>query len=266
MNKRYIVLTLTVLGMALITGCMGAVNGKAPAMISDLTEHLQETQIVPMQYSYPARQVVSYLPSEQFVLCRKEEVCTGKVEFTQLSPSVRMSTVETLPPPQPLLPLPTTLSPEIPLRTVVYFPSGSAELESKALSTLDQMISGLRGADLSSLRMVIAGYTDSIGSMEINTRLARVRADAVADYFNEKGISPTEMVTGGRPLCCYVTLNNKAEGRARNRRAEIWVESLTSLSTDSIPPPLMGGGKGEGEQQESSSETITEDTTSEKPE
>lgn len=235
MNKRYVVLTFIISSMAIMMACTGPMKGKATEMIPDLAVYRQETQIVPVQYHYPARQVVSYLPSEQFVLCRRKEVCTGKGEFTPLSPSARMSTVEPPAPQRPILPLPTTLSPEIFTRSVVYFSSGSAELEPKALSTLDQMMVRLKEADLSSLRMVIAGYTDSTGSLEINTRLAQARAEAVANYFREKGIIPKETATGGRPLCCYVTPNDTAEGRAGNRRAEIWIEPIAEETEDEKP-------------------------------
>lgn len=235
MNKRYVVITLIVSSMTFMTACIGAMKGITPEIIPDLAVYHQETQIVPMQYHYLIQQVVSYLPSEQFMLCRREEVCAGKGEFTPVSPQARMNTIEPPSSPQTLLPRLATPPAEIPLRSVVYFPSGSAELESKALSTLDQMISRLKGADLSSLRMVIAGYTDSVGSMEINTRLARARTDAVANYFREKGISPTEMVTGGRPLCCYVTPNDTVDGRSGNRRAEIWIEPIAEETGDEKP-------------------------------
>ncbi len=285
MNRRYIVITLIVSGMGYLTGCHGTMNGRVSELTPDLVASQQEIQIVPMKYHYPAQQGVSYLPSEQFILCRRENVCPEKGEFTPLPPP-RTSTVTPPVVPKPLQPRAITLPPEIPLRSTVYFPSGSAELEPKGVNTLDQIVSGLKGIDLTFLRMVIAGYTDNTGSLEINTRLAQARAEAVANYFREKKIIPKEMATGGRPLCCYVTSNDTPEGRAKNRRAEIWVEPLTNLSIDSmgtkrpenlpslrekdniaqIPRPSMGGGKWEGEQQEPTDETDTKDATNKKPE
>ncbi|MDI6790694.1 MAG: OmpA family protein [Thermodesulfobacteriota bacterium] len=104
-----------------------------------------------------------------------------------------------------------------------------------SLISLDHMIPILKGIDLSSLRMVIVGYTDNTGSLEINTRLARGRAETVSAYFRESRIIPKEMATGGRPLCCYVLPNDIPEGRAKNRRAEIWIEPIAEEAEDEKP-------------------------------
>jgi outer membrane protein OmpA-like peptidoglycan-associated protein len=125
--------------------------------------------------------------------------------------------------------MPTRRKPDLPLKAAVYFSAGSPALDQAALATLDKIALELKEADPLSLRIVIAGYTDNIGSLGPNKKLAEERAQAVADYFHEKGIVPKEIVTGGRPLCCYVASNDTEEGRGKNRRAKIWVESAQEI-------------------------------------
>jgi outer membrane protein OmpA-like peptidoglycan-associated protein len=83
----------------------------------------------------------------------------------------------------------------------------------------------------------VTGFTDDLGPMGINTRLASERGKAVlqalagpAGPLQADGLSPPVLTApasgytrnaAGRPLCCYVAPNVSEEGRASNRRAEL---------------------------------------------
>ncbi len=108
----------------------------------------------------------------------------------------------------------------------VYFDQDDAGLTEAVSRILDGMFDQMKEIDPIHFRIVIAGYTDGSGSNENNTKLAESRAKAVAHYFLEKGISEERITVGGRPLCCYVASNDTEEGRAKNRRAEVFVEPL----------------------------------------
>lgn len=70
-------------------------------------------------------------------------------------------------------------------------------------------------------RWIIEGHTDAIGSDSYNKKLSQERADAVVDYFIEKGIdrSRFEIVALGESQ--PIATNDTQEGRAMNRRVEI---------------------------------------------
>ncbi|RME81010.1 MAG: OmpA family protein [Caldilineae bacterium] len=72
--------------------------------------------------------------------------------------------------------------------------------------------------------ITVKGYTCRIGPKAYNDRLARARADAVAHLLDRLGIAPYASIRiEGHGKCCYVADNDTKEGRARNRRAEIYI-------------------------------------------
>ncbi len=218
MERKSAIPILMITGMLFLAGCLGAAKGKAAGIIANGPMPQEVLQIVPMRYTYPSLHGVSYLSSEQFLLCRRKEVCPIRRDFTPAP----------VPPPapEPVSAQPVHKKLEMPMRASVHFPSGSSTLEPETLAILDKITSELKESDLTSLRIVIAGYTDSVGSLKLNKKLAGDRAEAVAAYFRGKSILSKEIVTGGRPLCCYVAPNTTSEERAKNRRAEIWVEQM----------------------------------------
>ncbi len=71
--------------------------------------------------------------------------------------------------------------------------------------------------------MKILGFTDNTGSFAVNQRLSGERADAVLSYLVNSGVSPTRLSAQGIPMADYVASNETAEGRALNRRVEIYI-------------------------------------------
>ena len=72
-----------------------------------------------------------------------------------------------------------------------------------------------------SMRVVVEGYTDSIGSDAYNMQLSERRAETVRDYMVKKGISPSRITTRGFGKSNPIASNKTAAGRAENRRVEI---------------------------------------------
>jgi outer membrane protein OmpA-like peptidoglycan-associated protein len=71
--------------------------------------------------------------------------------------------------------------------------------------------------------IAVYGYTDDIGTQTYNLQLSQRRAEAVRDFFEWTGISPTIMSTKGFGKSEPVADNNTAAGRQKNRRVEIVV-------------------------------------------
>ncbi len=101
----------------------------------------------------------------------------------------------------------------------VNFETGSANLTDQSHNTLDRVATSLRGH--SDLRVEIAGYTDSRGSLAANRRLSQTRADAVRAYLIRQGVDPVQLTARGFGPANPVASNASAAGRARNRRVEL---------------------------------------------
>jgi len=68
----------------------------------------------------------------------------------------------------------------------------------------------------------IEGHTDSIGTEEYNLQLSRKRAESVRNYLVSKGISPERITIFGFGASMPIATNQTEEGRALNRRVEVW--------------------------------------------
>lgn len=69
----------------------------------------------------------------------------------------------------------------------------------------------------------IIGHTDDKGDERDNMSLSKLRAATVRDYLISKGHDASKMVTTGKGETKPVASNDTEEGRAQNRRVEIWV-------------------------------------------
>ena len=104
----------------------------------------------------------------------------------------------------------------------VTFDFNKARLTTNAQTILDTIAPAFTGQP--TLKVEIAGHTDSIGSVAANLKLSQQRADAVRQYLIGKGAQPSQLVAKGygksEPL---VKPERTAEDRERNRRVEFRV-------------------------------------------
>lgn len=68
----------------------------------------------------------------------------------------------------------------------------------------------------------LTGHTSDEGTDEFNQKLSLERADAVAKYFEDFGISPDRVSTSGVGESQPLTTDGTEEGNAKNRRVEIY--------------------------------------------
>ncbi len=101
----------------------------------------------------------------------------------------------------------------------VYFRFDRADLDPNSREILDQVAEAFAGNP--NVRIVIRGYTDTIGTWEYNIWLSKRRAENVKRYLVRKGIDASRISTIGRGPQNPVASNMTAEGRAQNRRIEI---------------------------------------------
>jgi outer membrane protein OmpA-like peptidoglycan-associated protein len=84
----------------------------------------------------------------------------------------------------------------------------------------------------------IIGHTDNTGSDQINNPLSLARADSARDYLVARGVQTTRIAIDGRGEYEPLAENATDQGRARNRRVEIFVgEPAQAQAPSQAPPP-----------------------------
>jgi chemotaxis protein MotB len=109
----------------------------------------------------------------------------------------------------------------------VVFDSGSATLQPRGEDLLRLVVRALRNIDND---ILIVGHTDSDpigpgGPFPTNMSLSLGRANAVWDLFVREGLDPQKLSPSGRADLDPVAPNTTPEGKAKNRRVEIIVQS-----------------------------------------
>ena len=104
----------------------------------------------------------------------------------------------------------------------VNFEFDSARLRPDAMIILDEASTVLqRRSDIS---VDVVGHTCSIGTEKYNQGLSERRAKSVYDYFANKGIAADRLTTQGFGETKPAFSNSTREGRAKNRRVELYVK------------------------------------------
>lgn len=74
-------------------------------------------------------------------------------------------------------------------------------------------------------RILIEGFTDSVGSDSANLALSQRRSQAVADALRAQGVDPTRIATRGYGEAYPVASNSSSSNRAMNRRVEVYISN-----------------------------------------
>lgn len=103
----------------------------------------------------------------------------------------------------------------------ILFPTGKYTLNQNAKTDLTAFANSLINNPNTNVQ--VYGFTDNTGSYAVNEKLSNQRADAVMTYLVNSGVSPTRLMAQGIPMADYVASNATPEGRAQNRRVEIYI-------------------------------------------
>ena len=101
------------------------------------------------------------------------------------------------------------------------FPSGKSDVPEKSKLLLDKVASVAK--QLGSQQVIIEGHTDSVGSVEVNSKISQERADSVLSYLEEEGIPNSILQSVGYGFEKPLVSNKTKTGRAQNRRVDIWI-------------------------------------------
>jgi chemotaxis protein MotB len=132
----------------------------------------------------------------------------------------------------------------------LLFPSGSATLTPQSLPLLKD-VADLLHTETATHQLIVSGNTDNqpihSGQFEDNLALSDARAESIFRTFVGDGISPQRMTAAGRGEYAPIASNASVAGRMVNRRVEILVPRISSVTAASA-----------------SSSSATSDTTSSK--
>ncbi|NBJ06190.1 OmpA family protein [Duncaniella freteri] len=103
----------------------------------------------------------------------------------------------------------------------ILFPTNGTTLNANAKADLSKFASSLINNPNTNVQ--IYGYTDDTGSLAVNERVSTGRADAVRNYLLNSGVQANRLSAQGLPMQDYVASNSTPEGRAQNRRVEIYI-------------------------------------------
>jgi len=106
----------------------------------------------------------------------------------------------------------------------ITFASGSSSVQPQFRSTLQSVSLVLLRFDRTIVDII--GHTDSSGSDELNLKLSRDRAVAVASIISSQGIDPRRFFIDGRGESNPIASNATEAGKAQNRRVEIRISPL----------------------------------------
>ena len=103
----------------------------------------------------------------------------------------------------------------------ISFDSGSYQIKPDLRPVLDRFAVTLNQNPVTTVRII--GHTDNRGSDAVNNPLSVNRADATRDYLVTRGVALNRIAIDGRGSREPIADNSTAEGRAKNRRVEIFV-------------------------------------------
>jgi outer membrane protein OmpA-like peptidoglycan-associated protein len=108
------------------------------------------------------------------------------------------------------------------LKSSLLFSSDSAVLKPDAVEQLARLGDIL--AKYPDDRIRIQGHTDSTGSAAYDEQLSLRRAEAVRDVLASRGVNLRQMLVEGAGAARPIADNSTPEGRAENRRVELYID------------------------------------------
>jgi outer membrane protein OmpA-like peptidoglycan-associated protein len=103
----------------------------------------------------------------------------------------------------------------------ISFATGRSDVSTTFAPILNQFATSLNQNPVTTVTII--GHTDSTGSDAINNPLSIDRANSTRNYLVARGVAANRVATDGRGSREPIADNNTNEGRAKNRRVEIYV-------------------------------------------
>ncbi len=101
----------------------------------------------------------------------------------------------------------------------VHFDTNSAKLKPSSYKSLNDLAEFMKYKK--TLKIELAGHTDSDGNADKNLDLSQRRAETVRNYLIKKGVAPNRLTAKGYGETQPVAANSSPEGKQLNRRTEV---------------------------------------------
>ncbi len=125
--------------------------------------------------------------------------------------------------PAPVIAVPILKADSLITLSEFLFETDSYKLKDKHYSQLDSLGKFLLRHP--TLEVSITGHTDNTGNERHNVTLSMHRAETVAHYLINKGVSDEKIFFEGFGSSRPIEKNETAEGRSKNRRVEILISN-----------------------------------------
>lgn len=114
----------------------------------------------------------------------------------------------------------------------ILFGFNSSNLSDESKETLGKFADTMK--DMTETDITIYGHTDNVGTEEANQKASAKRADAVATYLKKCGMDKDRIITQGMSFSMPVASNDTEEGRAQNRRVEIYITANENMIKEAV--------------------------------
>ncbi|MBQ8022631.1 MAG: OmpA family protein [Bacteroidales bacterium] len=105
----------------------------------------------------------------------------------------------------------------------ILFPLNGTTLNKNSQAELKEFADKM--SDMVDTDISVFGHTDNTGTAAVNERISVQRAESVAAYLQKCGIASSRIKAAGMSYNDPVASNETAEGRAQNRRVEIYISA-----------------------------------------
>ena len=112
----------------------------------------------------------------------------------------------------------------------ILYPTGSYVLSNDPQPFLKKLALVLQ--DFKDTELLIAGHTDSQGSLKTNQQLSEKRAESFADFLQAHGVPQLRIVTEGFGEMTPKVSNKTLDGRRQNQRIEVVVVANQRLKEE----------------------------------
>ena len=112
----------------------------------------------------------------------------------------------------------------------ILFDFNRSTLKPEAKQQLDKFAAEM--SDMPDTGITVYGHTDNQGTEAVNKRISLQRAESVGNYLTSKGIAKDRITMEGLGFDQPVADNATEEGRAQNRRVEIFITANEKMIED----------------------------------
>lgn len=109
----------------------------------------------------------------------------------------------------------------------ILFEFNKSNLSESSRYALNEFAASLRSNPETDV--TIYGHTDNKGTRAVNQRISKERATAVANYLVGQGVQRNRLTIEGLAFNQPVASNETADGRAQNRRVEIYITASKEM-------------------------------------